>query len=331
LGHFAAGSEGLNAFTEATSDPETENWSFAHVAVGTTTNTVVLHRPHSTEDVTFDKAGFTASELVAWASEHAYPYVGEVTAQYARISQRGLPMVLVFLDSSDKAALDETLAWLEPVAKSHYSTLSFAYVGKSYHARLPQLGGSGNVLPTLVVLGDSGNKWPFDETQAFNSENVLKHLAAVADGTAKLFFKSEEIPATNDEPVKVVVGHSFKTIVHDPTKDVFVEFYAPWCGHCKSLAPIWAELGERFKDSKTVVIAKMDATANDVLGVNIQGFPTVMLFRAGNKDEPVDYQGDRDVESFVAFIQEQTGAEASATPAAESKEEVKEDKVKEEL
>ena len=64
--------------------------------------------------------------------------------------------------------------------------------------------------------------------------------------------------------LQVVVGENFNEIVNDPTKDVLIEFYAPWCGHCKSLEPKYAELGEKLKDSKDIVIAKMDATANDV-------------------------------------------------------------------
>ena len=44
---------------------------------------------------------------------------------------------------------------------------------------------------------------------------------------------------------QVVVGKTFNEIVNDPTKDVLIEFYAPWCGHCKSLEPIYNELGEK--------------------------------------------------------------------------------------
>ena len=45
--------------------------------------------------------------------------------------------------------------------------------------------------------------------------------------------------------LQVVVGETFKEIVNDPTKDVLIEFYAPWCGHCKSLEPKYNELGEK--------------------------------------------------------------------------------------
>lgn len=49
----------------------------------------------------------------------------------------------------------------------------------------------------------------------------------------------------------------------DETKDVLVEFYAPWCGHCKTLEPKYVELAEKLAYNKNLVIAKMDSTANE--------------------------------------------------------------------
>ena len=73
-------------------------------------------------------------------------------------------------------------------------------------------------------------------------EQFLKDLQA---GSLEPFLKSEPIPDDNSGPVKVAVGKNFDDIVTNNDKDILIEFYAPWCGHCKKLAPVWDELGEK--------------------------------------------------------------------------------------
>ena len=60
-------------------------------------------------------------------------------------------------------------------------------------------------------------------------------------GKVPKFIKSEEAPKDNDGPVKVVTADTFEEMVFGG-KDVLIEFYAPWCGHCKSLAPIYEQV-----------------------------------------------------------------------------------------
>ena len=84
----------------------------------------------------------------------------------------------------------------------------------------------------------------------------------VLAGNAEPYMKSESVPETQEE-LKVAVGKNFKELITDADKDVLIEFYAPWCGHCKALAPKFEELAKKLVD-EDVVIAKMDATANDV-------------------------------------------------------------------
>jgi len=102
----------------------------------------------------------------------------------------------------------------------------------------------------------------------------------------------------------VLKGKSFADLVLNNDKDVLVEFYAPWCGHCKKLAPTWDSLGAEMKSNPNIVIAKMDSTANevDVPGLNVKGFPTLYFFKGNDKANPVKYEEGRELDDFVAFL-----------------------------
>jgi len=111
-----------------------------------------------------------------------------------------------------------------------------------------------------------------------------------------------------------LVGKNFAEVVMDASKSVLVEFYAPWCGHCKSLAPIYSELAKKVKSFENIVIAKMDATENEVEGVGIQGFPTIKYFPKGSSEKsPVDYNGGRTVDDFIKFLTEKGDLKEGAT------------------
>ena len=88
-------------------------------------------------------------------------------------------------------------------------------------------------------------------------------------------------------------------------KNVFVKFFAPWCGHCKRMKPDWDELMNEFGDSKSVVVAEVDCTIEEGLcgEIGVRGYPTLKYWNAGEKkDSPSDYQGGRDLESLRTFI-----------------------------
>ncbi|KAG0503978.1 hypothetical protein HPP92_004050 [Vanilla planifolia] len=171
----------------------------------------------------------------------------------------------------------------------------------------------------LILLQDSdGEKFLKSDLEP---DQIGAWLKEYLDGNLTPFKKSEPIPEVNNEPVKVVVADSLHDVVFKSGKNVLLEFYAPWCGHCKELAPILDEVAVSLQADSDVIIAKMDATANDVpKNFDVAGYPTLYFVSATGK--LVQYEGGRTAEDIINFIKE--NKDALAEP-------VKHDFVKDEL
>jgi protein disulfide-isomerase-like protein len=113
---------------------------------------------------------------------------------------------------------------------------------------------------------------------------------------------SAPVPKKNDGPVRILVGSTFREEVMDSDKDVLVEFMADWCGHCKTLAPKYKRLAEKFKANPNVVIAIMDGTKNEVPNLTLTGFPSIYLYAKGKKDKPIFYNGNPSESSLKTFV-----------------------------
>jgi protein disulfide isomerase family A protein 3 len=130
-------------------------------------------------------------------------------------------------------------------------------------SELVEFGFSSPEADKKYVFGRGARNEKFKFDGEYSVESLEQFARDLAAGKLEAYMKSEPIPEQT-EPVKVVVAKNFDEIVNDETKDVLIEFYAPWCGHCKSLAPKYDELATKLSKEKDIVIAKMDATANDV-------------------------------------------------------------------
>jgi len=156
----------------------------------------------------------------------------------------------------------------------------------------------------------NGLNYPMPEDEV-DEDTLGEFLSDFKNGKAKPFIKSKPVPKKQGNVVEVV-GKTFNDIVMDESKDILIEFYAPWCGHCKSLIPVYNELGDHFSSNENVVIAKMDATNNDIGRpdlFDVAGFPTIYFRPAGG--DVMKYESGRDLESFKTFISENGAAAGS--------------------
>jgi len=270
-------------------------------------NSLNLYKGDDATPVTTTEADVLASPA-AWVQAEAFELVGEIGPEnFQKYLDRGLPLVWAFVDYS-AANADKTkdlLKEIETAAKSVKGKLSVVKLDGTRWAEHAKHFGLTSTLPGIVVEDRENSKnYIFPQDQTVTADSLSAHLNGFLSGSLKANLKSQAEPANNNGPVTVLVGTNFeKVVIEDAEKDAFVEFYAPWCGHCKSLAPKWDLLGEEFRTDSNIVIAKVDATENDT-PAKIEGFPTLIFYPAGDKSNPVTYDGDRSVEAMVAFIKE---------------------------
>lgn len=189
-------------------------------------------------------------------------------------------------------------------------------VSDGIQSRLGEFIGVGKEdLPQLRIINPSETMLKYNYEGAvsgLSSEAVGKFVSDFKAGTLQPHLKSDPIPENSTvDGLTVVVGKSFDSIVKDATKDVLMKYYAPWCGHCKALAPTWDDLAKDVMDIDDLVIAKMDSTTNEVADVEIRGFPTLKFYPKDNK-AGVDYSGDRDLEAFKDFLSKNSSAYKAA-------------------
>ncbi|XP_038653706.1 protein disulfide-isomerase A4 [Scyliorhinus canicula] len=263
------------------------------------------------------------SEVTDFIAKNAVPLVGhrKQSNDAKRYSKRPLVVVYYGVDFSFDYRV-ATLYWRKKVLEvaKDFPEYTFAIADEEdYASELSSLGlaDSGEEV-NVAILDVAGKKYAM-EPEEFDSDILREFVMAFKKGKLKPIVKSQPVPKNNKGPVKVVVGKTFDEIVMDKKKDVLIEFYAPWCGHCKKLEPVYLELGKKYKNEEHLIIAKMDAAANDVPNDKYKtaGYPTIYFAPSNSKDNPIQYdQSERDLDSLSKFVEEH------ATKLSRSKDEL---------
>lgn len=194
----------------------------------------------------------TLESLSEWLKSVGTPLMDEVSGEnYSLYAESGLPLAYLFVDPTDgtKDALTEAY---KPLAKKFKGKVNFVWIDAVKFAEHGKAMNLQEVKWPAFVVQDMTKqlKYPHSQTEPLSPDSAEKLIEQYLEGKLQPSLKSEPIPASQDEPVFVLVTDEFDKTVFDEDKDVLVEFYAPWCGHCKRLAPTWTQLGEKYADIK---------------------------------------------------------------------------------
>lgn len=249
--------------------------------------------------------GMSEDALDQWINVESTPLMAEVGPEnYSDYVESGLPMAFLFYEK--EAMRKEYGPIVENAVKSYKGKINAVYIDAIKFEKFAENLAIPKKWPALLIHDVKGDlKYPF--AGEFKTETIEKWLKEYTEGKIDPTYRSEEIPEKDDGPVKVVVNKNFEKIVLDEKKDVLLEIYAPWCGACKRIAPVYERLAKEYaQHSDKIIIAKMDGTANDIpkaANIKLEKFPTIVLFKAGATKEQVELDQVSDkIKVFADFI-----------------------------
>ncbi|KAG8858751.1 hypothetical protein FRB96_004888 [Tulasnella sp. 330] len=159
--------------------------------------------------------------------------------------------------------------------------------------------------PTLKWFGPDSST----ESESYEGGRDLDSFIEVI--SSKLGSKAPK-KVVAEQATQLIHVDNFDEVVMDENKDVFVSFTAPWCGHCKSLKPVFEKVAVAFKPESNCVLANFDADAAPNRPIasryDVKSYPTLKFFPKGSKDKVAeDYNGGRSEAELVAFMNEKCG------------------------
>ncbi|XP_057369864.1 LOW QUALITY PROTEIN: probable protein disulfide-isomerase A4 [Daphnia carinata] len=280
------------------------------------------------------KARGNAKDIVNFVKEKSVPLVGQRTKRNEAFKYSTKPLIVVYYDVNfDHQYVKDTQfirkKVLEVAKIFQNSNAKFAISNEDEYLDELRSLNLADVNEDIKVAAFDGQKFRMEPMDEFDPQEVKKFIDSLSSGKGKPYYKSQPVPKVQEGPVLNVVANSFAEEVLQPKKDVLIEFYAPWCGHCKALEPEYKKLAKKMKKANpNLIVAKMDATANDLHPIfgQIKGYPTIFFLPVAHKQEPVPYTGgDFTYKSLKTFVDQQssvilTDEERMGLPSIEKRE-----------
>jgi protein disulfide isomerase len=280
--------------------------------------------------------------LTTFINTARLPLMDKLTSQnYQKYLDLEIPLFYFFTDKQED--VDTIGKNIEELARKYRLKMNFIYVDTEKYGDSVDNFGIEKKWPAILIQDPKSKlKYSYDSSDGFDKEFIQKYINDYFDGKVKSFYHSENLEprAPNDYLVRMN-AYTFEEVALDITKDVFVLFYAEYCKPCRESLPILREIAAEAEPKDKITIAYIDATLNDIPGKSpfnkIDGFPTMVLFRANRKNEPVVYPtNDYFKEDYIDFIsqyslneitfEKKEAEEVSDDEEAEEKEDKKEEK-----
>lgn len=248
-----------------------------------------------------------AANLKKFINEHKFPAVprfSKGTAERIFLSEE--PSMILIRKSGaagDQAEEDFKAAQSELSGKIFMSVANYdEEIGRLL---AENLGVAEKDLPDIRIVKpdmEKIKKWSIKDP--LNKNNIVKFYNDFVARKAQRAYVSEPTPAEQKDLVLKIVGSNFEQEVLNPNKDVLIMFWAPWCGHCRAMMPVYDNVARKTKPVANFAVAKIDMSVNELdgFGIDIVEYPTILLFTKADKSNPIEFKGERNEYVFNDFI-----------------------------
>ncbi|XP_020207731.1 protein disulfide isomerase-like 1-6 [Cajanus cajan] len=247
---------------------------------------------------------FTMNKILEFVDHNKFPLVTKLTEMNS-ISVYSSPIklqVLVFANSDDFKNLLNTL---QDVARTLKSKIMFIYVDiddENLAKPFLTLLGLEESKNTVVAAFDNGMSSKYLLESKPTQSNIEEFCNNLVRGSLSPYFKSQPIPDNTEASVHVIVGKTFDDEILRSEKDVLLEVFTPWCMNCEATSKQVEKLAKHYKGSSNLIFARIDASANEHPKLEVNDYPTLLLFRANEKANPIKLSTKSSLKELAASI-----------------------------
>ncbi|XP_010503804.1 PREDICTED: protein disulfide isomerase-like 1-6 [Camelina sativa] len=246
-----------------------------------------------------------AEKILEFLNSNKFPLVTKLTeSNTVRVYSSPVKLqVMVFSKTDDFENLAQSL---EDIARKFISKLMLIYIDISNeNLAMPflTLFGIEDAKKTIVAAFDNNNlKSKFLLESDPSPSNIEEFCSGLAHGTVSPYYKSEPIPENQNSSVVAVVGRTFDELVLKSQENVILEVHTPWCVNCEALSKQVEKLSKHFKGFENLVFARIDASANEHPKLEVDDYPTILLYKTGEKENPLKLSTKSSAKEMAVFI-----------------------------
>ena len=273
---------------------------------GKTNEYIMIFKPYDEKKSTL-KDKLNSKNIIKFVYTYGYKKVLEFSEENASLILYKRNPALVMFSTKSERHYDDSLNLFNYMWKRIKNKIRMYVwdIKEDKTVKLAEMCGvTQKDIPKVFIVqrkGETLSRYEF--SGGINEENLDVFMGKWAKGKLNPYLRSEKEPKKNDGDIFILVGKNFKKEVIKNDKDVLIFFVSPDCKVCKEFEPKLAEFAKNMKKyNPKLLIAKMDATLNDIEDYIIYDYPSIRFYKGNAKnEEPLSFN-DFNINNLYDFI-----------------------------